>query len=44
MARYGLVELAKRPRGRIAPRVPYDRIRLDLPLLATARNQRRTAA
>jgi predicted transcriptional regulator len=44
MARHGLVELAKRHRGRIAPRVPYDRIRLDLPLLATARNQRRTAA
>jgi predicted transcriptional regulator len=38
MARYGLVELAKRDHGRIAPRVPYDRIRLDLPLLAAARS------
>lgn len=41
MARYGLVELAKRDRGRIAPRVPYERIRLDLPLLAAAPHQRR---
>jgi predicted transcriptional regulator len=44
MARYGLVELSKRDRGRIVPRVPYDQIRLDLPLLAVARNHRRPAA
>jgi predicted transcriptional regulator len=44
MARYGLVELAKRNRGRIAPRVPYARIRLDLPLHAAAPSQGRRAA
>ena len=34
MERYGLVELAGGERGRIVPRVPFDRITLDLPLAA----------
>lgn len=33
MALYGLVELLRGERGRIAPRVKFDRLELDLPLL-----------
>ena len=33
MAVYGLVELLRGERGRIAPRVKFDRLELDLPLL-----------
>jgi len=33
MAVYGLVELRRGERGRIAPRVKFDRLELDLPLL-----------
>lgn len=32
MERYGLVSLKRAERGRIAPRVLYDRVALDLPL------------
>jgi predicted transcriptional regulator len=32
MAGYGLVRLERGARGRIAPRVAYDRVELDLPL------------
>src|ERR1035441_2763243 len=32
MANYGLVRLARGPRGRIAAKVIHDRIELDLPL------------
>ena len=37
MANYGLVQLERGPRGRIAPKVIYQRIELELPL---ARKQR----
>jgi len=33
MANYGLVDLKRGPRGRIAPRVVHDRIELELPLV-----------
>jgi predicted transcriptional regulator len=33
MANYGLVQLHRGPRGRIAPKVIHDRIELDLPLM-----------
>jgi predicted transcriptional regulator len=32
MEGYGLVRLEQGPRGRIAPRVAYDRVELELPL------------
>lgn len=32
MANYGIVQLRRGPRGRIAPRVVHDRIALELPL------------
>ena len=32
MARYGLVELEAGRRGRLVPRVPYDRVTLDVSL------------
>jgi predicted transcriptional regulator len=32
MAAYGLVSLERGERGRIAPKVTYDRVELDLPL------------
>ena len=32
MARYGLVELERSKAGRVVPRVPFDRIELDLDL------------
>ena len=32
MARYGLVELKEGTRGRLIPRVPYDRVTLDVSL------------
>jgi len=35
LERYGLVRLEKGPRGRIAPRVPYSEIVLDLPIGAS---------
>jgi Predicted transcriptional regulator len=34
MARYGLVELADGDHGKIVPRVRYDRITLDMPVLS----------
>ena len=34
MSRYGLVELQAGRRGALVPRVPYDRVSLDLPLAA----------
>ncbi len=37
MSRYGLVELREGRRGALIPRVPYDRVRLDLPLTSTPR-------
>lgn len=33
MARYGLVELQDGEHGLVVPRVPYDQIRLDLPVI-----------
>lgn len=36
MERYGLVELADGEHGRIVPRVPYDRITLDMAVLSHA--------
>ncbi len=33
MANYGLVNLERGPRGRIAPKVVHDRIELELPLV-----------
>ena len=32
MSKYGLVELTDGQRGKMIPRVPYDRVKLDLPL------------
>jgi predicted transcriptional regulator len=32
MARYGLIELAEGDRRRLVPRVPYSRIRFEIPL------------
>lgn len=37
MSRYGLVELAAGRRGTLVPRVPYDRVSLDLPLTTSPR-------
>ncbi len=34
MSRYGLVELKEGERGTLVPRVPYDRVTLDLSLTA----------
>jgi predicted transcriptional regulator len=34
MAGYGLVRLERGERGRITPKVTYDRVELDLPLIA----------
>jgi predicted transcriptional regulator len=34
MERYGLVELAGGERGRVVPRVRYDRITLDMPVMS----------
>jgi predicted transcriptional regulator len=33
MANYGIVQLERGPRGRIAPKVVHDRIELELPLM-----------
>lgn len=33
MKNYGLLRLEQGPRGRIAPKITYDRIELELPLL-----------
>ena len=33
MANYGLVQLQRGPRGRIAPKVTHDRIELQLPIV-----------
>ena len=35
MSRYGLVELKEGRRGTVIPRVPYDRVNLDMPLTST---------
>lgn len=37
MSRYGLVELAAGRRGALVPRIPYDRVSLDLPLTTLPR-------
>ena len=37
MARYGFVELIKGARGRLVPRVPYDRVTLDVSLIRSPR-------
>ena len=37
ISRYGLVELKKGQRGTLIPRVPYDRVSLDVLLTATPR-------
>jgi len=37
MAGYGLVRLERGERGRITPRVTYDRVELDLPLTQSRR-------
>ncbi len=37
MSRYGLVKLATGRRGTLVPRVPYDRVSLDLPLTTSPR-------
>ncbi len=35
MSRYGLVELREGRRGTVVPRVPYDRVSLDVSLTVT---------
>ena len=37
MSRYGLVELREGQRGTLIPRVPYDRVSLDVSLISTSR-------
>jgi len=37
MEGYGLVQLVRGERGRIAPKVTHDRVELELPLTASAR-------
>ena len=37
MSRYGLVKLTEGERGTLVPRVPYDQVRLDVSLTASAR-------
>ena len=37
MSRYGLVELTAGERGALVPRVPYEQVRLDVSLTASAR-------
>ena len=37
MSQYGLVELKEGERGTVIPRVPYDRVSLDVSLTATPR-------
>ena len=37
MARYGFVELTEGKRGRLVPRVPYDRVTLDVSLIPPRR-------
>ena len=37
MSRYGLVELKAGKRGTLVPRVPYDRVRLDVSLTSASR-------
>ena len=36
MSRYGLVELKTGKRGTVVPRVPYDRVRLDVSLTSAS--------
>ena len=36
MSRYGLVELKAGKRGTVVPRVPYDQVRLDVPLTSAS--------
>ena len=35
MSQYGLVELRRGARGTLVPQVPYDQVRLDVPLTGT---------
>ena len=37
MSRYGLVELKEGKGGTLVPRVPYDQVRLDVPLIPNSR-------
>ena len=42
MSRYGLVELKKGQCGTLVPRVPYDRVSLDVSLISTSRRVAQT--
>ena len=42
MVRYGLVELKKGWRDTLVPRVPYDRVSLDVSLISTSRRVAQT--
>ncbi|MYG53064.1 MAG: helix-turn-helix domain-containing protein [Rhodospirillaceae bacterium] len=44
MSKYGLVEMTDGRRGRLIPRVPYDRVNLDLPLTSMPREAAQAAA
>ena len=44
MSRYGFVELHRRERGRVEPRVAYDRLSLELPLGRGRRGSEAAAA
>ena len=44
MSRYGLVELKEGRRGTVIPRVPYDRVSLDVPLTAARGTSREAPA
>ena len=39
MSRYGLVELDRGQRGALTPRVPYDEVRLDVPITSLASSE-----
>ena len=44
MERYGLIELSRGERGRLVPRVPYDRVELDMPVQAGTNHPSQSAA
>ena len=44
MSRYGLVELREGRRGTVIPRIPYDRVSLDMSLKATRSRSREADA
>lgn len=43
MARYGVVDLERGPRGRITPKVPYSRIQLAMPIAGAERHARKAS-